>query len=222
MYGACLTLRGRLSGDMGTTSNRFDFIRLVLASGVFLFHVVALSAAEQTPLELNLAVLGELCIQGFFIVSGGLVYGSYERSKSLSDYAGKRIRRLYPAYAVVILIPAAIALLMTLAAPGRIPQILEYVGANLLFLNFLEPNLPGLFESNRFPAVNGALWTLKIEVMFYLIVPALAFVIAKLRGRGTAIFLTAIYIAAELWRIGFEASSIMDGAAFAPCRCSFV
>jgi peptidoglycan/LPS O-acetylase OafA/YrhL len=42
----------------------------------------------------------------------------------------------------------------------------DYVLPNLLFLNFLQPDINGTI-------INGALWTIKIEVMFYLIVPAM-------------------------------------------------
>ena len=53
----------------------------------------------------------------------------------------------------------------------------RYLGWNLAFLNFMEPALPGVFEANRFTEINGALWTLKIEVMFYLVLPLLALVL---------------------------------------------
>lgn len=168
---------------MGTTSNRFDFVRLTLASLVFLYHAVALSAGPSgAQFEAELAIIAELAIQGFFIVSGLLVYGSLERSSSLSDYAGKRIRRLYPAYLVIILIPALVSLVLTFGDPGAIGDILHYLGANAIFLNFLEPGLPGLFEGQRFTAVNGALWTLKIEVMFYLALPLLAWGLSRLKS----------------------------------------
>lgn len=178
------------------SANRFDFLRLFFASGVFVFHAVALTSIwPGAPLESTLARIAELSIQGFFVISGALVYGSFENSNGLLDYFDKRIRRLYPAYAVIILIPAFISLLIS----GQASQVLRYVGANLVFLNFLEPNLPGLFDEHRHSDVNGALWTLKIEVMFYLALPILGWMLAK-AGKLKWALLVAIYIGAEIWR----------------------
>lgn len=74
------------------TDNRFDFIRLFLAASVLVYHGVALGAAVPfSQLELRLAILAEVAIQGFFIVSGLLVAGSLQRSKTIGDYTGKRI-----------------------------------------------------------------------------------------------------------------------------------
>lgn len=185
---------------MGTSLNRFDALRLGLASLVFLYHAAVLSGFQaETPIEDALALLAELAIQGFFIISGALVYGSWTRSRGLADYAGKRVRRLYPAYAVIILIPALISLAMTFGRPGALSEIAGYIGANLVFLNFLQPELPGLFESQRLPIVNGALWTLKIEVMFYLIVPVLAWGLTQL-GRLWWLAIAALVLAAFAWR----------------------
>jgi len=153
--------------------------------------------------ESALAEFGKICIQGFFIISGALVYGSYTRTPSLGQYFEKRIRRIYPAYAVIILVPALICFFMG----GNLIGILKYVSANLVFMNFLAPTLPGFFVGHDFTAVNGALWTLKIEFMFYLIVPLLAFMIAK-AGKSRWTLIICIYTLAELWRYGFDQSLI--------------
>ena len=177
-------------------ANRFDLIRLALASAVFAYHAIVLSAlAPMSGLERAWGQIAEIAIQGFFIVSGALVAGSLMRSQNLADYAGKRVRRLYPAYAVVILIPALISLLMG----GSIGGVAEYVGANLVFLNFLSPDLPGLFEGNRFTEVNGALWTLKIEVLFYLILPIIGGLLRTMRRAQWSV-LVGLYVLGEGWR----------------------
>ena len=68
--------------------------------------------------------------------------------------------------------------------------------ANLIFLNFVHPTLPGVFEGNQLSEVNGALWTLKIEVMFYAAVPLLAWAFRKL---GRLPVIAAVYL-----RVGVE------------------
>jgi peptidoglycan/LPS O-acetylase OafA/YrhL len=75
---------------------------------------------------------------------------------------------------------------------------LKYITANLVFLNFLQPNLPGLFENNTLQAVNGALWTLKIEVMFYLFVPL---AVMAFRKFGLIAVIVALYLASVLYSV---------------------
>ena len=181
-------------------TNRFDFLRLVFAGAVALYHAVFLAGMNKRgSWESGLAQAAELSIQGFFIISGALVLGSLVRSEKIGLYAEKRFRRLYPAYAVVILVPALIAL----AVSGQFKGVLSYVLPNLAFLNFIEPTLPGsttngLFE-NYAGIVNGALWTLKIEVMFYIALPLIWWFIRK---RGVLCTLTwiAMFLGAEIWR----------------------
>lgn len=107
---------------------------------------------------------------------------SYERSTSNTSYISKRIRRIYPAYFTIVMLCAFG--LWVISANGAVDYFsadwFKYVGANLTFLNFLHPALPGVFEGNRLPHVNGALWTLKIEVMFYITVPIFVYLFRKL------------------------------------------
>jgi peptidoglycan/LPS O-acetylase OafA/YrhL len=196
-----------------STDNNFNALRLIFALMVAAYHAVVLPGRESgTPAECALAVMAEIGVQGFFVLSGYLVYASLERSPSLALYAEKRIRRLYPGYATVVIVCALAALTFSAAARANLGAVAAYLGWNLTFLNFMAPDLPGVFEANRFSEVNGALWTLKIEVLFYLILPALALLL-RAAGRQKWLVLVLLYAGAEAWRMGFEAMGAAQGSA---------
>jgi peptidoglycan/LPS O-acetylase OafA/YrhL len=195
-----------------STDNNFNALRLVFALMVAAYHAVVLPGQmEGTFAEGALAILAEIGVQGFFVLSGYLVYASLQRSSSMILYGEKRIRRLYPAYATVVIVCALAALVLSPEARANLGAVAAYLGWNLIFLNFMAPDLPGVFEANRFSEVNGALWTLKIEVLFYLILPVLA-VLLRLAGRYKWLLLILIYVGAEVWRIGFEAAGRAQGS----------
>ena len=153
-------------------ANNFDLLRLLFAGTVCLVHVQGLSGfSELEPITRVLSA--GMAVKAFFVVSGFLIFMSFERSSSLRAYALKRVRRIYPAYfAVVMLCAIGLVAVSSVNVEDYFSSAwVKYVVSNLLFLNFLHPTLPGVFEGNKIPEVNGALWTLKIEVMFYLSVP---------------------------------------------------
>jgi len=172
--------------------NNFDLLRLLLALIVCLVHAYKLSGFEALR-SMTEFLSSRVAVQAFFVVSGFLIVMSYERSSSLVSYTSKRIRRIYPAYAVVIMLAAlGLVLVSNQSVSEYFSQSwLKYMLANLAFLNFLQPTLPGVFEANRVPEVNGALWTLKVEVMFYCFVPLL---VSFLRRVPRLPFLLLVYV----------------------------
>lgn len=168
--------------------NNFDLLRLLFAGTVCLVHCHELSGLPQLE-TLTRFLSSAVAVKSFFVISGFLIFMSCERSSSLTRYAGKRLRRIYPAYATVIVVAAfgLVAVSTESAATYFSQDWLRYLLANLVFLNFLQPTLPGVFEGNRMTAINGALWTLKIEVLFYLSVP-LFILLFKRFGRLTVLF----------------------------------
>jgi peptidoglycan/LPS O-acetylase OafA/YrhL len=185
-------------------ANNFNAIRLLFALMVVAYHAAALPGLDAwKPAEAFLSLAAEIGVQGFFVLSGYLVFGSLVRSNSLRLYAEKRARRLYPAYATVVVACVLGALAFSSEARSHPGGVFHYFIANIAFLNFIQPNLPGVFEANRFTEVNGALWTLKIEVLFYLLLPALAWAL-RVAGRFRWVVIALIYVAAEFWRIGLE------------------
>jgi len=186
-------------GDLN--KNNLDCLRLILASTVFLFHVSALTNLPA------FYFLGKYCsphfaVRSFFVISGLLIYRSYTRSHSLASYLEKRARRIYPAYFTIIVLAALTLWSLSTCTLSQYFGIgfWKYLGANLLFLNFLAPSLPGVFTSNGLSAVNGALWTLKIEVVFYLCVPVLHWLCGRV---GTHKIMGTLFCLSCAWKYGF-------------------
>ncbi len=160
--------------------NNFDFLRLLFAATVCLVHSYELSGFKQLSWITNV-FSSDVAVKGFFVISGFLIFMSYERSRSLASYTAKRIRRIYPAYFTIIMICAVGLVTVSSKSVNEYFAVewFKYVFANLAFLNFLQPDLPGVFENNKLLAVNGALWTLKIEVLFYMAVPFFVYLFRK-------------------------------------------
>jgi peptidoglycan/LPS O-acetylase OafA/YrhL len=181
--------------------NNFDLVRFCLAMAVCLVHASILSA--QSALAIIQDVLSsEAAVQGFFAVSGFLIFMSYERSGSMKSYVEKRVRRLVPAYVAVIVLSAVLLRALSSAEAFFFTRDWwAYLAANLTYLNFLHPELPGVFQDNVIHAVNGALWTLKVEIAFYITVPAFVWTIRRV---GAAPVLVATYVLSSIYaaRVG--------------------
>jgi len=189
-----------LSSGPRLRQNNFDLLRFLFAFIVFLVHSYILSGAESLTV-LSKFLSPEIAVKSFFVVSGFLIFMSYENSGDTHSYFIKRIRRIYPAYFFIIMACAVSGCAVSTYALSDYfsLQLLKFISANLLFLNFLQPNLPGLFEGNPLQAVNGALWTLKIEVMFYLFVPL---AVMAFRKFGRLSVLIILYICSVIYSMG--------------------
>jgi len=166
--------------NLRLAKNNFDLLRLLFAGTVCLVHSYELSGFQQ--LGWIASVLSSaVAVKSFFVVSGFLIFMSFERSTSFTSYASKRIRRIYPAYFTVVMLCATTLVFISSKNIGDYFSFawFKYIVANLAFINSLQPTLPGVFDSNKMTAVNGALWTLKIEVMFYLTVPLFVFLFRR-------------------------------------------
>jgi len=186
-----------MSAHLLPKRNNFDLLRLLFAVTVFVTHLYELSgiaALKIIPKTFSYVFLTSgRAVQGFFVISGFLVFMSFERSTTMRTYFEKRVRRLYPGYAFNVVFSAiALALVSTYSLKAYFlgGQFWRFLAFNLTFLNAHQWTLPGVFESNRFTAANGALWTLPIEVLFYITVPLIA-LLGKKIGKLPA--LLAIY-----------------------------
>ncbi len=171
-------------------NNNFDIVRLALALIVVLTHCFDLSQNPSLEFILHL-VSARIAVEGFFAISGFLIFASYDRAANLKEYFTNRAYRILPGYWLSTLFCLVIAFSMGHFHVG------PFLFANLSFLTFLHPGIPGVFARNPDnDAMNGALWTIKIEVMFYFAVPIIVWLCRRLHRDavlGTLFVLSIVY-----------------------------
>lgn len=166
------SLRGR--------ENNFDFIRFIAAVLVIYSHAFPLTGGDEKSgiVYMLLAYddsMGSFGVNIFFILSGFLVTMSYMRTQNVRTFLKARALRILPAFEVVVLFSVFIlGPIVTALSAGEYftsAGTYQYLANLLVFpVNFIQ-SLPGVFVDNPFSlAVNGSLWTIPIEVVFYFVV----------------------------------------------------
>lgn len=190
--------------------NNFGLLRYLMAFSIVVGHFNFLTGSSL-PVPLS----AYDCVGGFFVLSGFFVNHSYTRAKSLGGYIRRRARRLLPPY-VLIVVGCALGLsaVSTLPAADYFTsgQLYGYLAANLTFLNFLQPDLPGVFASSPMAAVNASLWTLKEEWMLYLLFPATLWLMRRCR-LGLVATLAAVYLGSAAYRAAMVYYGMQTGNA---------
>lgn len=179
--------------------NCFDFLRFFFASNILLAHLCELSQNKNLEF-LSSFFNSSIAVKGFFIISGFLVAKSYVNTPSLSEYFIKRAKRILPAYIFVLLFSVLILSFFSrhdFSEYFMNTGVYQYLGWNAVFLNFMHPCLPGLFENNLYCVVNGSLWTLKVEEGFYIVLPAIFYVIKK--SKQPFLILVSLYFLSLLY-----------------------
>lgn len=139
-----------------------DGLRLLAALAVLAYHYTAInqtfwgnSAALEFPTLSTVTRYGYLGVELFFVISGFVIlmtaYG-----RSLPAFVASRVSRLYPAYWAAVLVTVA---LQAFWDGGRDVSLVEAL-----------VNLTMLQEAWDVPSVQGAFWTLYVELKFYLLI----------------------------------------------------
>jgi peptidoglycan/LPS O-acetylase OafA/YrhL len=191
--------------------NNLDILRFGAASMVVLSHSYPLSYGSDRfdPLArlTKTATLGSAAVWIFFVLSGFLVAASFERSRSARDYALARSLRILPGLVVVVTLTALVygPLLTTLPIGDYLTDRATY---SYIFWGVVyaakQWNLPGVLDTGN-PwgnAVNGSLWTLVYEMIFYVVVLVLGMTRRLRPWTVAALVILAWY--PELW-IGHSA-----------------
>lgn len=175
-------------------NNCFTLLKYVFAFYIVFHHFLVITSHVDY-------VNPGIFVNGFFIISGFLIFNSYIHSNELKLYAQKRIKRIYTPYFITILFCVILGLTIT-SLDYKIyifsPLTWKYITSNLLFLNFIQPTLPGVFENNELPYMDASLWTLKVEILFYVTVPIVYYLFRYIKVNtiilGVSLFSMIYYI----------------------------
>jgi peptidoglycan/LPS O-acetylase OafA/YrhL len=210
-------------------SARIESLRAIAALAVLAGHIVVVSVPGQAEDNLLYKVLfgGGLGVYFFFGLTGYLLFWPFAQryfgdgdAVDLGRYAANRALRILPLYYVVVITVLAFADNASLGVWAR-------------FLTFTETT--SALTAGNFV---GPAWSLAIEVLFYALLPLLAFAIARLaagslnRALGIVLALgalslacrvTTVYIpdpADPLWRFNLPSTFVffVPGMAFALVR----
>lgn len=178
--------------------NNMGLVRYILAFSVLVAHFNELAGGDVWWPVSSYNAVG-----GFFALSGFLMVGSWLRRPNLKTYLISRCKRILPAYwSVVLFFAIALYPFSTSADYFDSAGFWSYLVANISFMNFLHPTLPGLFGNQVTEAVNGSLWTMKVEWFLYFSLPVVAWFLIRYRRRPGAV-LALVYLVSVAYRITF-------------------
>ncbi len=169
-----------------------EALRAVAAGAVVMHHCYTLGDRPAVPGGTFLEGLGGWGVDIFFLLSAFLLSEYFWRPRarwSLRAFYLRRFLRIGPAYYVCVgILFAVLAERTLLVGPGGLHQ----VAASLTFTHWLSPSTSSSFN------VDGALWTLTIEMILYLSIPVMALLMYR-RPLATLLLLCAAGLAYRLY-----------------------
>ncbi|MDR0535928.1 MAG: acyltransferase [Puniceicoccales bacterium] len=167
------------ASSAGFLANNFDLVRLFAALQTVLEHgvfYILLCRHDWHGLPLPLRHLLDFHgVAIFFVISGYLVSASWERAGSVLAYARNRVLRIYPALWMCLLL--SVIVVFALRVPVSAGELLKWLAAQATFLQCFNPDFfrergVGLLSPGK-GVINGALWTITVELQFYIVFPVL-------------------------------------------------
>lgn len=176
-------------------TNNFDLLRLLAASQVMYLHAVHHLRPESNGVLTVLTWLSQFFpgVPVFFFMSGFLISWSLRRNKDLISYARNRVLRIYPAlwvcFLVSILVVAATGYWAAVPVSGR--SFMAWVVAQVTVAQFFNPDFLRGFGVG---VLNGSLWTITVELQFYVLLPLIFWGIGRISQRRQLVVLLALIL----------------------------
>lgn len=222
------TLRLFIPGE--ARSDRLALLDTVRAFAVFavvVHHTWFVAGSPALPLDLGVHTLSlgfalegaGLGVDIFFVLSGFLLSMPWHRaaigagqSPSIARYFVRRFLRIVPPYWFMLLVMLLLMAGTTIpwTAVGS-PEGVKSIVTHVFFVQYLFPSTSG-----GFAAVNGSVWTLTIEMLFYITLPVLIYGFIKERwliGLPVAIGFSLIWVWLSWHHLGALVDHLEAGVA---------
>jgi peptidoglycan/LPS O-acetylase OafA/YrhL len=174
--------------DAGRKGDGYGTLRLVFAFIVVADHTPVLTGTGNSFMPIASGIdLGAVSVGAFMGLSGYFIMRSWQRDPNLWRFWVRRLLRIMPGLAVVLVLAALVLGTLTTTLGKREylghPATWDYITHNLLLFP-QQYVLPGVFTGNPYPgAVNGSLWSLPVELLGYVLIALLGVLITVTRKR---------------------------------------
>lgn len=161
-------------------NNNFDLIRLMAALQVLVGHTITHFGLPTDHIATVLDYVRMFPgVPIFFLLSGYLIFASAGRGGSILAYAWRRATRIYPGLWASLIVTIGVLWAFRYLTPANIgaPALWSWVAAVGSIAQFWDHRF---FADWANGGVNGALWTLTVELQFYIVAPILVAVLARL------------------------------------------
>ena len=152
-----------------TLYNNFNLLRLLAALQVVYIHTVEhLQIKTSMVLSIRDMVSHFPGVPIFFLISGYLITMSYEKNQNIKEYAKNRFLRIIPGLYVSFFIGLIILWHFDQFMDVSIMSVLFWIFAQLTLFQFYNPEFIRDFGVG---VINGSLWTISVELTFYIVLP---------------------------------------------------
>jgi peptidoglycan/LPS O-acetylase OafA/YrhL len=171
------------------SNNNLNMIRLLAALQVLFVHSINHLNGVNSWSKLIKIIPG---VPVFYFISGFLIFAAYQRHRgNVKNYFWNRFIRIFPALWISIVIG-----LVLVWATGYFHETKLGVGHFILWLisqatclQFYNPSFLRKYGTGVF---NGALWTISVEIQFYILIPFISMLVNRKKWVFCVVFIGSV------------------------------
>lgn len=171
--------------------NNFDLLRLLAATQVVIAHSSHYFVLDEGIRSVIRTLISPFPgVPVFFVISGFLISASWLRgSQNLRSYSYSRFLRIYPALWAAVCFSVLIVIFT-----GNFPSVDKFAVWLATQVSVLQIYNPEFLRDFGVGAINGSLWTIPVELSFYIFVPLFFIFLSKYRPLASRVALLLLFV----------------------------